>query len=204
MCSAVLRNCIVGALAAALCLIGSESDAQVLRREKVQSYSQKLENEPSPVLGDTSLSMFAPAAVRSLGPGETGDVFLLTSNLPVSFSRLEKDADGNWRVGANMSLGASYGFMVAKGRGLQDGSIEFDPQFYVGVTGNLGLSQDLEESGVKESLMIGGVIGFSDFNALIGYDILVDTPVFGIGTRVNVQAITGGLATILAINKDSE
>lgn len=133
----------------------------------------------------------AGLATDRIGPGETADVWLFTPSLPVSFSRLEQNDAGDWRVGANVAIGASYVFMLGKGTGLEDGSVRVDPAFFIGLTGNFGVAQDPDEDGaISESFMLGGVLGFSGLSVIAGRDILAKTPILGVGGRIDLLTLT--------------
>lgn len=153
-------------------------------------------NSFSQVLSADKVSKFTNQ--KAFENGKSTDVWLLTPTLPVTFSRLVKQ-DGEWSVGANITIGGSYVFMLGKGTGLSDGSISINPAFFIGITGNIGVVQDFKKNGIESSFMLGGVVGFSKVSALIGYDLLLDTPIIGIGTQIDLLTITDKLTIIRSI-----
>ncbi len=175
-----------------LVLSAPSLDAQVLSYEKYIQYFDELD-----------LEFEALGVVKRVDremESKTFSVSLLTETLPVTFGRLEKNADGDWEVGANVSLGISYVYMTGKGTIRSDKSIEVEPQFFIGLTSSIGLTQTAGESkDATESLMFGGVVGFGGFGFMAGYDFLTESSVLGISTQLDFTTITEKLTAIISI-----
>ncbi|HLP51398.1 MAG TPA: hypothetical protein VK154_10970 [Chitinophagales bacterium] len=130
-------------------------------------------------------------------------IVLLTPSFPVSFGRLEQDNAGNWRIGAQLTLGASYYLVVGKAFLNDNGTTQVEPYFSIGAHIDGGLSQNTETAGVVGNLNVGGSVGFYKYiNVLFAYDVLNKTPVFGLGGRVDLFSFTHGSGSIILNKKD--
>lgn len=128
-------------------------------------------------------------------PGQSIRCAAWTTTVPVTFSRLEK-VDGQWRIGATMSVGASYMYVVGRGTGQQGGNVQLAPDFFIGLVADFGITQG-DTSGVASSLMGGIAFGFQHLAILAGYDLLRSRPVLGVGTQIQTLSITTKLTGML-------
>jgi hypothetical protein len=170
-----------------------------------QTYSKKIINKTkekqiakfksdSLITKSWNISMFSEYRNQIIGEkkreyapvGVPGDISFRTSGLPISFSRLETDSAGNWKIGQNISLGGSYIWGWGNGTLNPDSSITTEQHFFFGFTGNFGVVQDKNNSTkLSPSITLGGIIGFSSFAVMLGTDVLNKTPIIGIAYNIS-------------------
>lgn len=128
---------------------------------------------------------------EGMTPGVAYPIKLSTWTIPFTFGRLDKDKAGDWRIGANLAIGAGY--IWVHGRGVlneANESIDVEPHFIYGFAGNFGATNSVDgTSGVTTSLSLGGIVGFRSFAAMVGYDILTESVVLGISQHVDVFSL---------------
>jgi hypothetical protein len=139
------------------------------------------------------------SAVRA-AEAPTGGLLILTAQVPISFSRMSVDpASGQWTYQGEMSTGISAVFMFCKGTLQPSGDITgvrpllfFGPLAVVGVTGPATVG-----STISGSVVVGGVIGFSQASITIGWDLFQSKITFGLGTKIDSLELTSALTMVL-------
>jgi hypothetical protein len=160
---------------------GTTLNAQVLSKETIRAFRERAGQ-------DTNVSTLDKSSKHAS---------LWTTTLPVVFSRLEKE-DGDWRLGANMSIGGSYMFVTGKTTPQLDGSYRLDPDFMIGPVANLGITPG-DAGKLDGTLMVGAVMGFSSFAVLGGYDVLLNRPVIGVGIQIQSLTFTQSLTRLVSL-----
>jgi hypothetical protein len=123
------------------------------------------------------------------------NLLVLTSELPVSFVRMSQ-VNGNWKIGGQMSIGASYVVMYGKGTLQADGSVSNYNSFaYLGPVISLDAATD--GTSISTGVTVGGVVGVGPMSAIFGYDVAAKQPVLGIGFKIDILTLTDATTTVL-------
>lgn len=146
--------------------------SQTLSSEKVQAY----------LASQTGTPKSMPAI------GESRKVYLLTPQVPTTFTRLIKDDSGDVQLGTNICLGGAYVFMIGDATLMGAGNYRVDPEFFVGLGIEAGIGEEVDgEMGV---LSLNVILGFSSIALSLGYDFLIERPVLALGTQIDFLDIT--------------
>lgn len=125
------------------------------------------------------------------------DLLVMTSEIPVSFVRLEND-NGTMVVNGQMSIGAAYVFMYGRGQIQADGSIANYRAF---VFGGPVVSYDLTTDAalkVSSGLTLGAMVGMNPVSAIFGYDVIQKKIVIGLGFKVDLLTFTDATTVVLS------
>jgi len=134
-----------------------------------------------------SLSKFDVAQRKAAGPGAVYNVFISTQTIPITFSKLVKGSDGKYTVGAQLSIGYGYVWILGKMTALGDDDVRIDPGFFVGANLDVGVRNDGGEA--KPAASLGAIVGFNIVAVTIGYDFLGESPYVGLSSKIDVFAL---------------
>ncbi len=128
------------------------------------------------------------------------DLLMLTSTLPVQFVRMNLDGSGVGSLAGQMSIGASYVAMYGRGQLEADGSVaNFRPFFFGGPVVSLDLITDTTTAvpTMAAGVTVGVVMGMQPMSAIIGYDVLSQKVVAGLGFKIDMLTISDFTTTVL-------
>ena len=148
---------------------------------------------------------------NTLKPGTAYSVSGSTSTIPVTFSRVEKDAAGKYSVGAALNLGYGYTWFGGSGSylatpapstpvaggGSNDGTMDVDPEIFGGLALNTGIRN--ESAGVGGALSATGFVGFKMVAVSAGYDFIAKSPIFGLSAKIDPFKFRRGSGARLCI-----
>lgn len=136
--------------------------------------------------------VFTDAEVRALlysnesqeKPQPSKDVLLLLPTVPVTFSSLEKDDDGEWRMGSAITMGLGVTFLIGKAS-LTGETMTAAPWLIAGAAINAGIQED-SDSRATEALTLSGFFGFGDVALNFSRNLLRGGTSIGLSLKLDV------------------
>lgn len=111
------------------------------------------------------------------------DVLLLLPTVPVTFSSLEKNEEGEWRLGSAVTMGVGVTFLL--GKATKTGTtLTAEPWVIAGAALNAGVQED-PESNVTEALTLSGFFGFGDVALSFSRNLLRGGTSLGLSLKVD-------------------
>lgn len=128
----------------------------------------------------------------------SGTILLFTPNVAVNFTRLTQNAQHQWTLGAQITSGLTYTFVVGKGWINPDGTYTVEPYFSLGAYADGGLAQNNNGGTVIGTASVGGILGlYKYFSILAAYDVVNKTPIFGLGASFSLLNFSTGAGTAI-------
>lgn len=142
--------------------------------------------DPSKVFSDDELraSVGLTGVERFTAAHASKDVLLLLPTVPVTFSSLDKDDDGEWRMGSAITMGVGVTFLVGKASATGM-TMKADPWIIAGAAINAGIQEDAE-SRVDEALTLSGFLGFGDVAVSFSRNLLRGGTSIGLSLKLDV------------------
>jgi hypothetical protein len=141
-----------------------------------------------------------------LGTGETGTVFALVPNIPLSLGKIAYDSNAKAHVLPSVALGLSYSFVIAKGTGQPNGGMYLNPLFIFGFNGNAGVQQDPNNpnGNILPQASVGLHIGFVGFAFAYQHDFITGKSQIGFSQELNGWFLNKALSVLLGISADAK
>jgi hypothetical protein len=107
--------------------------------------------------------------------------------IPISFSRIEY-VKGKYQVSPSISIGYGYTWFTGDFIFNENDKITIDPTFFFGLIADVGLQNDFSFNKLT-SVFAGGFIGIGSFSLFGGYDFMGNTPIIGLGGRLDIFTV---------------
>jgi len=126
----------------------------------------------------------APRLTNSVNGDYTVPIILHTPALQLTFTQVEK-IDGNWKLTTPVYVGYSYLYSYANGVVHQDSSITVENRFFFGGGVNLGITPDVNGSGILVgSVPVGAIVGYAHYGLFGGVNVLTGKPIFALSINL--------------------
>ena len=184
------------ALGLAICLLPMSSFAQIGGSAPFIKYAQRQARKVPDYGSDWAVELWSFSDAmefleryKGIEAGSILPIRISTWTVPVTLVRLEKDGFGNFFIAPTISLG--IGYVWINGASLIDAkseSIRIQPQSTIGIAASFGGVNGA--TGLEGSFTVSGVIGLNSMSMSLGYDILTETAVLGVGFHVNIFGLS--------------
>ena len=108
--------------------------------------------------------------------------------IPISFSRVEKGADGKYVVTPTLGIGYGYTWFFGHIIFNENDKLTVDPVFFFGFVADISLQSDFNLK-KPAGFFTGAFIGSQAFSIFFGYDYITKSFSLGVGGRVDLYTI---------------
>ncbi len=191
-----MRRCVTIIATTIICVIPLCASAQIGGSEPLIKYAESQASKVFEYNSDETAQLWSfSEALDFLGDNngiEAGSLLgikLRTWSVPITLVRLDFNESGNSFIAPALSVGIGYAWI--SGVTIIDAtseSLRIEPQTSIGIATSFGAVNGVD--GITVSITVSGVIGFNSLNMSLGYDLITETAVLGVGFRIDVFSLS--------------